>query len=381
MLNSLGIVRFFKISLPTRSLGLLPFVCYMGLVHAAESTPKQVKRKVATIRVLSDGPRGPYVVIDGGQTKGYVIGVDVCFYDDHDNETTCSIVERSNLHAAGILIARNKMSLIREGDRVWFKDGGPVPAKGAMDATADADINSLSKEEQTVPALLDRRWFLDYSFAPLLPLAVNTLKFDATARASGNGSVWAEGVVQRFSPVGLFTGVHLPRAGSNNVTAFFGYQFLPQSPVISNYDLLDASQTVESSVSGHFYRVGMQIGESIRHTETSDWMVGGGLDLHYITHKFSAKLGGETSLAEGSMRHFLIGAPMATWWEQHWGGWALNAGLEVTIPMIMFGEKVAGDIGYSESTTARKDMDSATSAINPRKSLGVALRLGIGGKF
>lgn len=382
MLNGLGIVRFLRFSQCLANSWLMVVaLCYGQYAVAEEVATNQVKRKVAAIRHLSEGPRGPFVVIDGGQTKGYVIGTDVCFYDDNGNETTCSIVERSNLHAAGLLIERNRMSLIRVGDRAWFKDGGPVPPKGENDGSADADINQLAKQEEIEPPLLERRWFLNYSFAPGLPVAVNTLKFDAASRASGNGSVWAEGAVQRFSPVGFSTGVHLPRAGTTNLTVFMGYQFLPQSPVLSDYDLTDSSQTVESNVSGHFYRIGTQIGETVWHTESSDWMVGGGLDLHYITHKFSAVLTGGTALAEGSMRHFLIGAPLGTWYELHFGGWALSAGIEATIPMVLFGEKITGEVGYSENTTARKDMNSVSSAINPRKSLGVALRLGIGGKF
>lgn len=386
MLKHLGIVQFYKAFTCVALMTLLGAAAFGPSVFAndQEQVPTKlptVKRRVGIVRHVGESSRGPFVVIDSGQMRGYNIGVDVCFYDDHDHETTCGTVERSSPKAAGIRIERNLMSLIRVGDRVWFKGAGPVPARGAAETTDQNEINKMLKEEESAPPLLARRWFADYSAAPSLPISVNALKFDAAARASGNGSVWAAGTVQRLSPVGFVSGVQFPKAGTTMQQIFVGYQFLPQSPIVSDYDLTDASQTVESKVTGHFYRLGMQIGESFMHSDSSDWIIAGGIDLGYMTHKFSAILTGGTTLASGNMRHFLISAPISTWWELHMGIWALRTGLDVTIPMLLFGEKSSGSVDYAEETGARKDMTAALSAINTRKSLGVAIRLGIGTSF
>lgn len=386
MLKHLGIVQFYKAFTQVAVTILFATASFSASVFAEDqdsvkTIQPHAKLRVAVVRHVGESSRGPFVVIDGGHARGYAIGVDVCFYDDHDHETTCGTVERASPKAAGIRIERNLMSLIRVGDRVWFKGAGALPPRGASETSDQNEINKMLKEEEAEPPLLSRRWFADYSLAPSLPISVNALKFDAAARASGNGTVWSAGAVQRFSPVGFVSGVQFPRSGTTMQQIFVGYQFLPQSPVVSDYDLTDSSQTVTSNVSGHFYRLGIQIGESFMHTDSSDLIIAGGIDLGYMTHKFSAILTSGSSLASGNMRHFLISAPISTWWELHLGVWALRTGLDITIPMLLFGEKATGTIDYSEETGARKDMTAALSAINPRKSLGVALRLGIGTSF
>lgn len=411
MLKLLGIVQFnkvFKHSLLAScvaTLSSLNSVCFSQNADPSneEASPKEetvaptkmvptpkepiakakgpVKHKVASVRHVGESNRGSFVVIDSGQIRGYVIGLEVCFYDDHGGETTCGTIERSSPRAAGIRIERNRLSLIRIGDRVWNKAWGPVPPKGSIDPNDQNDVNKMLRDEEMIPPVLDRRWFADYSFAPSLPMAVNTLKFDAASRASGNGTVWSAGAVQRLSPVGFVTGVEFPKSGDTMQEVFFGYQFLPQSPVVSDYDLTDGSQTVQSSVTGHFYRIGMQIGQTVIHAETSDLLIAGGIDLSYITHKFSASLSGGSTLASGKMQHYLLSAPISMWWEKHLGKLDFRTGIDVAIPMVLFGQKVTGSVDYNEDTAARKDMTAVTSAIDPRKSLGAAIRIGVGGKF
>ena len=90
MLKNLGIVQFYNAFRCAIVLTLVALVSFSagGFAEDQEQSkakPAGVKRRVGIVRHVGESSRGPFVVIDSGQLRGYVIGVDVCFYDVHSD--------------------------------------------------------------------------------------------------------------------------------------------------------------------------------------------------------------------------------------------------------------------------------------------------------
>lgn len=357
------------------------FIAEIGLAKA----PK-VPKKPAVVRHVGGGSRGPYVVIDGGSRRGYVIGADICLYNDLGQETGCGTIEQTNAKAAGIRLAKDKQNAVAEGNRAWSLAWGPLPVlDGYAVEDAEDDVNNLVQEQQDEtpkePPLLRRRISYEYVVMPSLPVSANNLEFDAKARAANTGNVWVSGSELSRSLVGLSVNFRMPKPGAWDHGVSLGYNFMQQVPVSTDFDVTDSSQIVESSVSAHFYHLGYTRGYSLFHRETFDLMLGAGLEAWMVVHKFRADHSDTSSLALGSIYNGLLTLPVSVWTEWAMGGWQITSGIDVQMPLYMKGNRVSGQVGYSEDTAATKDLGSIGEAIAPKKRMGYAIRLGFGGKI
>ncbi|MCX6126175.1 MAG: hypothetical protein NTV34_15695 [Proteobacteria bacterium] len=339
----------------------------------------------AYVRHVGENERGPYVVIDQGSKSGFVIGLDLCLFDDLGQETGCGVIERTNLTAAGIRLPIGKRNFTAEGNRAWSVTWGPLPvAEGTYAVDDSTDVDKLVSEEELEPedpSMLQRRVSYQYVAAFLLPVTSNNLQFDAASRASGQGTVWGSGSILKKSLVGLAVNLRLPKPGFWDQGIILGYNFMQATPLKTDYDLTDSSKSVESSVSAHFYRVGWSRGYGIFSSDHFKWMASAGLDGWLVMHRFRADSSDGSSLAAGAIYNGLLTAPLSTWTECDVGGWTWTTGVDIQVPVFMRGGRVSGQVGYNEQTTADKDISAIGRAINPRKSLGVAFKLGIGAKI
>jgi len=352
-------------------------------ITAAE-TSKDYPKRPARVWHVGESPKGPYVVINRGSSQKYVIGTEVCLYDDRSQETGCGVIEQTNSTASGIRLPKDEKHLVVEGNRAWSLTWGPLPQPDGYAVNDDSDTSALVEAEaQAVaeePSLLMRRISYQY-VAGLVPLTAKTLEFNAAARASGTGSVWRGGSVSQSSYVGFLVDFRLPNPGPWDTGYQIGYSFLHATPVVTDFDLTDASKTVESSVSGHFYRLGWSKGYGIITGDSLRWMVSGGADLWIVSHKFRADSSDGTSLAGGAIYNGLLTLPVSTWTEVESGGWTWSFGLDFQVPIYMKGNRVTGVIGYNENTTAEKDIGSIGEAVDVKKSFGVLLKIGLGAKI
>jgi hypothetical protein len=337
-------------------------------------------KKPALVKHLGDSQLGPYVALSKGNRHGYVIGLDMCLYNDEGQKTGCGIVEESNQYSSGIRLPKDTQTSVTEGNRAWRDAWGPLPLPEGY-AELD-DLETVEEQEEPalppVPPELARLASFNLASYLSLPVVVNNLKFDASARAANAGTVWTSGDEIKRSLIGFNLDIRIPRPGPWDLGLLLGYSFLPQAPIKSDFDVTDSSQTVLSYVSGHFYRIGANTGYALVQGDSHEWMVSSGLEIWLIQHRFGAAHSDGTTLAQGQIVNALIGLPVSTWWQIYGEKWSFNTGLDVILPLYMGPNRASGVIGYAEATQAAKDISDVQAAINPKKAVGYSIRLGIG---
>lgn len=364
----------------------------IGVCFAAVQALAQVevsKKQVAVVRHRGKNRQGTYVVLDRGSNRGFVIGAEVCFYTAESQKTGCGMIERSSPRAAGVRLSRDGNGQVVVSQYAWIPAWGEFPgppkARDIEDYYKEAVEQLVDQQQATVtpaePPLLSRRLSVSYSPAWILPVTAHTVTFAASARASGVGSVWAQGEPQSRSLVGFTLALKIPRPGRWDDEVSFGYNFLAASPVKKDFDLTDSTQTVTSQLTAHFYRFRWQRGFTVLHTEKSDYLAGAGVDLYAVSHRFRAEHSSEGTLAQGSVLNFLLSAPLSAWGEWQWGGWVCSAGVDVTVPLYMFGRTISGEVAYSEDTIAAKDLGTLVEVMDVKKNVGLSLHVGLGSKF
>ncbi len=349
-------------------------------------TPK-IPKNPGIVKHVGDSTRGPYVVIESGTKRGFKLGQDICFYNTEDEETGCGSVEEANPKASGIRLPIGKKHFVAQGQRAWSSLWGPLPSLDGfvVSSSENSDVESLieaqEEQEPPEPSVFIRRISYGYVAALKVPATVHALKFNAQAKASGQGSIWESGDAQNRSLVGFGIYAHLPRPGKWETQVGFSYNFLPQTPVKADYDLTDGSTNVVSSVTGHFYNFHWSRGLSLLHSEQFDVLFHAGLELNFVVHKFSAEHSEGTSFAQGSLYNGLLSIPLSPSMEWHMGGWIGTFALDTTMPITMFGKRISGDIGYDEDSSAEKDLSAVKDAMNVQKNFGYAIRIGLGAKI
>ena len=349
----------------------------------------------AIIAHMGKNKSGPYAVFNQGSKTGFVIGRDVCVYSKENVKLTCSVIVRTKLRAAAIILSEEDRAKIEKGQYVWPSDLGafalqPKISDSAADAKAAADISALSQQEDdppepVLPPVLSRRVQIHLAPTYSLPIWMNDLRFNAGARASGAGEIWESGDTIKGSVVGLGARYHVPLNGNGDSAFDFTYHFVPQNPVKDDFDLTDASTSVQSAVWSHHYRFRWLRGATWRHAESSDLLLYTGFGYDFLTAKFLAsKTGGSTSeLVNGTITGHGFEIPVVIAWQKFLGGWMLTTGADMALPLGVYGVKTTGKLSYDEETAAAdKSLNGAAEAVNVRRGwFSLALQFGIGAKF
>ncbi len=348
----------------------------------------------ATIVYFGKNKKGPYAVFDQGSNSGFVIGRDVCLYSVERKKIDCTTVVRTKPRAAAIHLKPAIRAKLDVGFFVWPEDLGDPMFPKSEDALADAksaaDVSSLSLEEDDppepiLPPLLVARWQIHLAPTYALPVWMNDLRFDPSARAAGSGKIWDSGDTIKGSVVGFGARYHMPQNGRGDAAVDFTYHFVPQKPVKDDFDLTDTSVAVQSEVWSHHFRFRWLRGATWRHREDSDLLLytGAGYDLVRVKFR-SAKIGASTSeLVRGEIWGHGLEIPVVVAWQKTMGDWMLTAGADMAMPLGVFGVKMTGKLGYSEDVAdADKSLDSAADAVNVRRGwFSFAAQFGIGRKL
>ncbi|MCX6119981.1 MAG: hypothetical protein NT027_20795 [Proteobacteria bacterium] len=351
------------------------------------AAPKtKIPKRAAIVKHIGDSSRGPYAVLESGANRGFTVGIDICFFNMEDEETGCGTIEQSSPKASGVRLPAGKPHAVSEGQRAWAPMWGKVPAfDGSASEGADDEVSDLIEEEQEenpeIPSVFKHRMSYNYLLGLKLPVTTHGFKFDAAARVSGTGSVWTTDASYTRSLVGFSVIARIPKPGRWDRGYGFAYNFLPQTPVKSDFDLTDGSTWVTTTVSAHFYRFHASTGFSLLKTNSFDLLLDAGFELVAIVHRFSAEYSEGTSFAQGTLINGMLMLPFGPIAEWKIGGWILNFSTDFYLPVYMKGNKVSGIVGYDEETPADKDLNSIKDAIAPKKTFGYGVRLGLGGEF
>jgi hypothetical protein len=361
----------------------LSFIVIGMMVLPLASTAMGKPKRVALVRHVGSSGKGDYAVVDSGSKSGYVVGLDICFYDTEDRERGCGVIEHTNSKAAGIRLKKGTADSVTEGQRAWHMKWGPLPSlDGLEEVDHSSAVDALVQDEQEEPEdppELKRRLSVSYLVAPKVPVTVRGLGFNATARSSGSGSVWASGEESTKSLMGLGVGLHWPKPGPWETLYGFAYHFVSQNQLKTDYDLTDGTY-VESGVTGHFYRFHVLKGYALWKNESLQWMVHLGGELLVANYRFSATHKDSSSLAQGTMVATCFDLPIGTSVTWKIGGWTFLNGFEVLPPLFMRAQ-TSGVVGYQESTSASKDIPDIHDALDPKKKIGFVVKIGLAGEF
>jgi hypothetical protein len=344
---------------------------------------------------------GPYVVVDQGSSTGFVIGRDVCFYDENQVKQACASIVRTKQRAAAVVVGKADFAKMSIGLLAWPEDLGPLPAsapvaeekkaaevaeeKKATSDAADLQTQEDDPPEPILPPLLSSRaqWHVSPTFA--LPIWMNDLRFNSSARITGTGKIWESGDTIKGSAVGFGIRYYMPQNGRGDSAIDFTYQFIPQRPVKDDFDTTDGGTLVQSGVLSHQYRFRWFRGATWRHDDTSDLLLYTGLGYDFIKTKFNAsKVGGSSAeLVSGVITGHGFEIPLVVEWQQFIGGWMLTTGLDMGLPIGVFGVKSTGTVSYDEDvSSADKSFKGAVQAVNVRRGwFTLAMQVGIGAKF
>ncbi len=348
----------------------------------------------ATIVYFGKNKLGPYGVFDQGSNNGFVIGRDVCIYSDTREKVFCAAIVRTKPRAAAIHFKPRIRAKLRIGFFVWPRDlGDPVFPK-AEDAVADAksaaDVSSISMEEDDppepiLPPVLSSRWQIHLAPTYALPIWMNDLRFNPSARASGSGKIWDSGDTIKGSVVGFGARYHMPQNGRGDMAIDFTYHFVPQKPVKDDFDFTDTSVAVRSEVWSHHFRFRWLRGATWRHRDDSDLLLYTGVGYDLLRVKFRASKTGASSseLVSGQIIGHGLEIPVVVAWQKSLGDWMLTTGADMALPLGVFGEKLTGKLSYADDVAdADKSLNGAAEAVNVRRGwFSFAAQFGIGRKF
>ena len=336
--------------------------------------------------------RGFYAVFNQGSNTGYVIGREVCLYAPTRARILCSTIIRAKPRAAAIQLTQDDRGRVKNGFFVWPEDlGEPVITDDSLtrqEPGTAADVKELSMQEEddppepVLPPVLVNRWELYIAPSYALPVWMNDLRFNAGARASGTGKIWESGDTIKGSFVGIGGRYHKALAGNGDSALDLTYHFIPQKPVSDDFDLTDGSVAIQSQVWAHQARVRWLRGATWRHKDESDLLLytGIGYDLLYAKFK-SVKTGAATDeLVSGATSAHSFEIPVVVSYEVGWGAWRLSSGLDLALPLGVYGRKTTGKLSYSDDTAdADKSLGAVEKAINIRRGwFAASLHCGIG---
>ncbi len=347
----------------------------------------------AKVFAVRKNKRGPYLVFDQGSKTGFVIGRDVCFYDAESQKITCASIVRTKPRAGAAYITAEEAEKIKPGFYVWPQDMGTFKIQPKMTDDKDADeldIERLIAEEDDppeiiLPPLLRPRLQLHLSPTYALPIWMNDLRFNSSARASGFGEIWEPGDTIKGSVVGFGVRYYMALAGRGDSSLDFTYHFVPQRPVKDDFDVTNAAIAVKSMVWSHHYRLRWMRGATWKHDELTDLLLYAGLGYDFMQAKFkSEKVGAAVgNLVDGTIRAHALELPLIVTWQRYFGRWLFSAGADASLPIGLFGVDASGKLAYDEETAdADKSFDGAVDAVNVRRGwFALALQFGVGTTF
>jgi hypothetical protein len=342
----------------------------------------------------------PFVVLDLGSLAGFVIGRDICFYSLERVKVSCGSIVNSRPRASAVILERSQIKKLEKKFIAWPKDLGAPPLSpapevavdpnaGAAEKTAaDAAALALQQEdppEVILPPILASRVQLHFMPSVALPVWMNDLRFNSVARIAGTGDIWESGDTIKGSSVGFGARYFMPKNGRGDSAVDFSYHFTPLRPVKDDFDVTDASTSIQSGVLSHHFRLRWLRGATWKHDDTSDVLLYSGLGYDFVRAKFnSSKVGRETTeMASGVITGHGFEIPLIVEYQKFYGDWMLSAGADMGVPVGVFGVKSSGKLTYSEDVGgADKSLNGAVQAVNLRRGwFSLSLQLGIGAKF
>lgn len=346
----------------------------------------------AKVLQLRKNRRGPYLIFNQGSATGFVVGRDVCFYDDGNQRLGCGTIIRTKPRAAAVYLTEEGASKLKVGDFVWPEDLGTLKIQPKIiddQSASETDALALLQEEDPpeliLPPLLSRRLQLHVSPTYALPVWLNDLRFNAGARAAGAGDIWEPGDTIKGSVVGFGARYFWPQFGRGDTSLDFTYHFVPQRPVKDDFDVTNASVAVLSKVWSHHYRLRWMRGATWLHSEQTDLLLYTGVGYDFMQAKFKAEKVGAASatLVEGKIQAHALELPLIVTWQRHFGRWMISAGADGSLPLFLFGVQSDGKLSYDEATAAAdKSFGGAVDAVNVRRGwFALALQFGLGGTF
>ncbi len=367
---------------------------FMSVISPGSLLAGDISDPTSAAKVLQvrKNKRGPYVVFDQGSATGFVVGRDVCFYDDVNQMLGCGTIIRTKPRAAGVYLTEESAARLKAGNFVWPEDlGTPKIQPNATDdrGNSESDALALLQEddppELILPPLLARRLQFHISPTYALPIWLNDLRFNAGARAAGSGDIWVPGDTIKGSVVGFGARYFWPQYGRGDMSLDFTYHFVPQRPVKDDFEVTNASVAVLSKVWSHHYRLRWMRGATWLHGDQSDLLLYTGFGYDFMRAKFKSEKVGALSatLVEGSIQAHALELPLIVTWQRHFGSWMISAGADGSLPLFLFGIDSDGKLSYDEATAAAdKSFGGAVEAVNVRRGwFALALQFGIGATF
>ena len=383
--------------------------------HSASAEEKQPLKGVqnpeipAQIMYLRHKPVRPYVILDQGSLSGFVIGRDVCFYNLKRVKISCASIVRTKSGASAVIVEIDKMGALAENFLAWPADLGAVPpapvvidpaaeasaaaasaaaASAAAKAAEDAAELALAEEdppEVILPPILAPRIQVHIIPSLALPIWMSDLRFNAAARISGSGDIWESGDTIKGSSFGVGTRYYIPQNGRGDSAVDFSYHFTPLRPVKDDFDVTDASTSIQTGVLSHHYRFRWLRGATWKHDDTSDVLLYSGVGYAFVKAKFnSSKVGNETTeMVSGVITAHGLEVPLIVEYQKFLGRFMLSAGADMGVPVAVFRVKPTGKLTYSEDVgTADKSLQGAVDAVNVRRGwFSLCLQLGVGARF
>jgi hypothetical protein len=346
---------------------------------------------VARLVHFGRNKRGPYAVFNQGTSTGFVVGREVCIYDLAREKISCLSIERAKPRAAAIYLPDDVRIKSKLGFFVWPGDlGAPVFPKNSeapYESKSIADVSSLAREEDdppepVLPPLLARRLQVHLAPTVSLPVWMNDLRFNPTARASGSGDIWESGDTIKGSAVGFGARYHWPQNGAGDAAIDVTYHFVPQKPIRDDFDFTDAAVAVQSEVWSHHFRVRWLRGATWRHRDASDLLLYTGLGYDVVRIRFrSVKTGASSDeLVSGQMMGHGLEIPVVVAWQRFFGDWMLTAGADAALPLGLLSVTMTGKLSYRDDVAdADKSLDKAAEAVNVRRGwFSLAVQIGLG---
>lgn len=350
-------------------------------------------QRPAMVRFVGRNQTGRFAVFDQGSETGFVIARDVCFYRADGHKVFCAPIVRTKLAAAAVTFKDNLKGDIVKGLYVWPQDLGEINLAALSESVASvtsSDAQDLLDEEDDppepeLPPLLARRLQVHLAPTLFLPIWMNDLRFNAGARSAGTGKIWESGDTIRGSAIGFGMRYHLPKNGAGDSAFDFTYHFVAQNPVKDDFDLTDGSTNVQSSVWSHHCRFRWLRGATWMHDDASDLLLYTGFGYDLLMAKFSAgKTGGASgNLVSGTITGHGFEIPVVVAWQKYFGDWMVTTGVDMALPLGVFGVQSKGKLSYDENTgNADKSLGNAVDAVNVRRGwFSFALQFGLGAKF
>jgi hypothetical protein len=359
--------------------GLMGF--FLSPADCEASKAKRIPKKPGIVRFVGESPKGPFAVVDYGKQSGYEKGLEICFFTPDGEKTGCGVVEEATPRAAGVRFKVGETISVTPGQRAWAGSWGPLPAMEGYSDNADlAEEESEDLKETMIeePSLLKRVATFELSPYFRLPLSHNGFSFDPAIKTSGQGSVWKKEPAKTLGLLSFDAAFRSPSPGARDRVYRLGYTFVPQIRTSADFSLGSSDPSVQSWVVAHHYRAGVQWGFGFLTSPSFDLLVSGGGELWLSQYKFGADASEGTTLAQGSMVVPTLMAPIDVQARMIGKTWMFQSGIKLALPLWSGSPRVSGVSNLGALTTAAHDVTDIRDAIEVKKTLGVALTIGVG---